>query len=227
MMQKFEIDDVVLEIPDALLNPRLADKMAAGKYEASEARAARMRIKKDHRVLELGGGVGYISSICAQITDPANIVTVEANPNTLNVIRNNLDLNDASAAKLIHAAVVNNTQDFETVAFRVGNVFWGSSIAQTDSATDKVVEVPTIGLFDLFESHRPHVVIMDIEGAEEHLFDQKWPRFIRQVILEIHPNLYGNSTIKTIVDCMSKSGMTYDPGCSRGALLSFRRVFTK
>ena len=227
MMQKFEIDDVVLEIPDALLNPRLADKMAAGKYEASEARAARMRIKKDHRVLELGGGVGYISSICAQITDPANIVTVEANPNTLNVIRNNLHLNDASAAKLIHAAVVNNTQDFETVAFRVGNVFWGSSIAQTDSATDKVVEVPTIGLFDLFESHRPHVVIMDIEGAEEHLFDQKWPRFIRQVILEIHPNLYGNSTIKTIVDCMSKSGMTYDPGCSRGALLSFRRVFTK
>lgn len=227
MMQKFEIDDVVLEIPDALLNPRLADKMAAGKYEASEARAARMRIKKDHRVLELGGGVGYISSICAQITDPANIITVEANPNTLNVIRNNLDLNDASAAKLIHAAVVNNTQDFETVAFRVGNVFWGSSIAQTDSATDKIVEVPTIGLFDLFESHRPHVVIMDIEGAEEHLFDQKWPRFIRQVILEIHPNLYGNSTIKTIVDCMSKSGMTYDPGCSRGALLSFRRVFTK
>ncbi len=68
---------------------------------------------------------------------------------------------------------------------------------------------------------------MDIEGAEEHLFDQKWPRFIRQVILEIHPNLYGNSIIKTIVDCMSKSGMTYDPGYSRGALLGFRRVFTK
>ena len=227
MMQKFEIDDVVLEIPDALLNPRLAEKMAAGKYEASEARAARMRVKKDHRVMELGGGVGYISSICAQITDPANIVTVEANPNTLNVIRNNLDLNGASAAKLIHAAVVSNTQDFETVAFRVGNVFWGSSIAQTDSATDKIVEVPTIGLFDLFESHCPHVVIMDIEGAEEHLFDQKWPRFIRQVILEIHPTLYGNSTIKTIVDCMSKSGMTYDPGCSRGAFLGFRRVFEK
>ena len=112
MMQKFEIDDVVLEIPDALLNPRLAEKMATGKYEASEARAARMRIKKDHRVLELGGGVGYISSICAQITDPANIITVEANPSTLNVIRNNLDLNGASAAKLIHAAVVSNTQDF-------------------------------------------------------------------------------------------------------------------
>lgn len=227
MMQKFEIDGVVLEIPDALLNPRLAEKMAAGKYEANEARAARMRVKKDHRVLELGGGVGYISSICAQITDPANIVTVEANPNTLNVIRNNLDLNGASAAKMIHAAVVSNTQDSETAAFRVGNVFWGSSIAQTDSATDKIVEVPTIGLFDLFENHRPHVVIMDIEGAEEHLFDQKWPRFIRQVILEIHPTLYGNSTIKTIVDCMSKSGMTYDPGCSRGAFLGFRRVFEK
>lgn len=226
-MQKFEIDDVILEVPDSLLTPGLIEKMTAGQYESSEARAAHMRVKKDHRVLELGGGIGYISSLCAQITDPSNILTVEANPNTLDVIRHNLDLNGAASAKLIHGAVVNDIKGLETVPFRVGKVFWGSSIAETDTPNEDIVEVPTVALHDLIQTHRPQVVIMDIEGAEELLFDTPWPRFIRQVILEIHPGLYHNSVIKTIVDCMSQSGMTYDPGCSRGALLAFRRVFPK
>ncbi|MEP4246692.1 FkbM family methyltransferase [Tateyamaria sp.] len=224
-MQRFEFDKVVLELPDHLLDANLTKKMQSGQYEESEARAARMRVKKGSRVLELGGGVGYISSVCAQITDPANIVTVEANPNTLDIIRHNLDLNGASKAQLIHGAVVGRDADMDTVLFRVGRVFWGSSIADARSPSEDVVEVPAVSIADLFRTHRPNIVIIDIEGAEQHLFDRPWPQHVRQVIMEIHPKRYPASTIKDIVDCMSKSGLTYDPGCSRGALLAFRRVF--
>lgn len=226
-MAKFQFKDVALEVPDVLLNEKLTQKMATGQYEFHEARAARLRVKPGQRVLELGGGVGYISSICAQITDAANIVTVEANPVMIDVIRHNLDLNGAAAARLVHGAVVGDGADGETLLFRVGRAFWGASIANAadgDSDTAHLVEVPMICLSVLLESHQPDVVIMDIEGAEKYLFDSPWPRFVNQVLMELHPRQYPDSTIQKIVDCMSQSGLTYDPGASRGALLSFRRV---
>lgn len=223
-MAKFQFENVVLEVPDSFLNETLIQKMGEGLYEFNEARAARMRLKPGHRVLELGGGVGYISSICAQITDPANIITVEAIPHMIDVIRNNLNMNGASETQVIHGAVVSEGAEGETVTFRVGRAFWGSSIADDDNRSGQLVEVPMICFSDILKSHKPNVVIMDIEGSEKYLFDRPWPSFVRHVLMEIHPSLYPDSVIKDIVDCMSLSGLTYDPGPSRGTLLCFRRV---
>ncbi|NIZ14365.1 FkbM family methyltransferase [Phaeobacter sp. HF9A] len=223
-MARFDIGGVPLEVPEGFLTPKIAAKLASGGYERSEARAARMRVKPGLRVLELGGGVGYISSICAQITDPANILTLEANPNTLEVIRHNLDLNGATEAQLVHGAVVGPDFEEQTLLFRAAPAFWGSAVAEMGAAEEDLVEVPAIRLTDLFARHRPHVVILDVEGAEQYLFSRRWPRHVRQVIMELHPAKYDNSAIQTMVDCMSKSGLTYDPGCSNGSLIGFRRV---
>lgn len=66
--------------------------------------------------------------------------------------------------------------------------------------------------------------MMDIEGAEEWLFDQPWHPELRFLVLELHPPRYSDTVIKRIVDCMSDSGLTYDPVTSRGRVLGFRRV---
>ncbi|WP_039018168.1 FkbM family methyltransferase [Halocynthiibacter namhaensis] len=223
-MPRFEVNNVTLDVDDSLLNERLSEKLDSGGYEAVEARAASTRVKPGDRVLELGGGVGYISSICATITDPKNIVTVEANPNTVDVIRHNLDLNGASGVNVIHGAVVGDAQDMDTLLFHIGRAFWSSSIATVGSAQKDLVEVPALRISDLLNNHKPDVVIMDIEGAEEHLFDQPWPDFVRQVIIELHPKKYSGRMIQEIFDCMSHSGLAYDPGCSRAALVGFKRV---
>jgi hypothetical protein len=65
---------------------------------------------------------------------------------------------------------------------------------------------------------------MDIEGAEAHLFDAPWPDHVTSVMMELHPGRYPDTVIQRIVDCMSDSGLTYDPGPSRGRILCFRRV---
>jgi len=223
-MAKFEIEGIVLYVPDSLLNDALTRKFSSGRYERSEARATRMRVKSGQRVLELGGGIGYISSISAQLTDPTNIVLVEANPTLLPVIKNNLKWNNASDVSILHGAVVSDIDTEDSVLFRLDRVFWRSSLASTDTPEDEIVEVPAIGFHQLMSSHKPHVVIMDIEGGEEYLFDRPWPKVVRQVIVELHPKKYEASAIKRIVDCMSESGLTYDPACSRGTLLAFRRV---
>lgn len=222
-MGEYAVNGVTLVVPDDMLNERVAGKLETGTYEAHEAQAAQMRLREGMRVLELGAGVGYIASICAGVAGAANVVTVEANPAMLPVIRANLDRNGYQATRLIHGAVTGEG-DAEEIAFDPKKVFWAGRIADEEADAEKLVTVPMLPLSGLLQEHRPHLVIMDVEGAERHLFDAPWPAHVRAVMMELHPNQYPDQVIKQIVDCMSASGLTYDPGPSRGRILCFRRL---
>lgn len=222
-MPEFELRGVRLALPDALATPKIVRKLESGQYEGVEARAATMRLRPGNRVLELGGGMGYLGCLCAGIAGAENLVTVEANPRMLPVIRANLDRNGHGAARVIHGAVTGDGAEGETLTFRLGRAFWGSSIAGDGKAGD-LVEVPLLRIGALLREHRPHVVIMDIEGAEQHLFDAPWPGHVRFVMMELHPGRYPDTVIRRIFDTMSASGLTYDPGASSGGVVGFRRV---
>ncbi|MGR3454285.1 FkbM family methyltransferase [Pseudooceanicola sp.] len=222
-MPEFELRGVRLALPDALATPKIVKKLESGQYEGFEARAATMRVRPGNRVLELGGGMGYVGCLCAGIAGAENVVTVEANPHMLPVIRANLDRNGHGAAQVIHGAVAGDGAEGESLTFRLGKAFWASSIAE-DGKPGDLVDVPLLRLGDLLRAHRPHVVIMDIEGAEQHLFDAPWPGHVRFVMMELHPARYPDTVIQRIFDTMSASGLTYDPGASSGGVVSFRRV---
>jgi len=223
-MAEYEIDGLRLEVPEALLNDRIRAKLASGGYEADEAQAAAMRLRPRQRVLELGAGIGYVASVCARIAGPENVTTVEANPLMLPVIRANLERNGLGAVTLVHGAVGGMAGGAAPLALDRGRSFWAARIADEGAAPGTLVEVPHLGLGDLLGRTRADVVIMDIEGAEEHLFDAPWPAHVRHVMMELHPGRYPDTAIKRIVDCMSESGLTYDPGPSRGRILCFRRL---
>ena len=226
-MAEYEINGVKLQIPDELLSKRIAEKLESGRYEGHEANAAVMRVRGDTRVLELGSGLGYIASICAAIAGPENVTTVEANPDMLPVVRGNLERNGFADVTLLHGAVTGQADAGETIEFERTKAFWGASIAREGSNPDAVVSVPFLRLSDLLKRYRPHIVIMDIEGAEQTLFDKLWPAHVRSVMMELHPGRYPDTTIKKIIDCLSASGLTYDPGPSRGRILGFRRLRNK
>lgn len=226
-MAEYELNGVRLTVPDAVLSDKIAAKLANGRYEANEAKAAQMRLRPGKRVLELGAGLGYIASLCAGITGPENVMTVEANPDMLEVIRNNLDQNGFQAASLIHGAVGKAVKSNQAVGFEEKPAFWAGRLADQNSKPEAIVNVPLLSLHTLLRNHRPHVVIMDIEGAEQHLFDLPWPGFVQNVIMELHPGQYSDHVIKKIVDCMSTSGLTYDPGPSRGRVMGFRKLREK
>ncbi|WP_412504653.1 FkbM family methyltransferase [Roseovarius sp. SYSU LYC5161] len=223
-MPEFQLNGVTLSVPEAMLGGKLADKLSSAGYEAHEARAALMRLRAGQRVLELGGGLGYVSAVCAGVTGAENVVTVEANPDMLPVIRGNLDRNGFGEARLVHGAVVGTVTTDEPIAFDRKKTFWAGRLADMESDPGAVVNVPVLRLDTLLARYRPDMVVMDVEGAERLLFDAPWPAHVRNVILELHPGQYPDSVIKTIVDCMSASGLTYDPGPSRGRILGFRRV---
>lgn len=223
-MAEYEIGGLTLSVPDALLTPRLAAKLGSGAYEAAEARAATMRLGAGQRVLELGAGIGYLACLCARVAGARNVVTVEANPDLLPVIRGNLARNGFGAATLVHGAVAGMDGGAARVAFDAAPGFWAGRLAGGDTPPERCRDVPALGLGELFERARPEVVIMDVEGAEEHLFDVPWPGFVHSLVMELHPARYPDRVIRRIVDCMSASGLTYDPGPSQGRILGFRRL---
>jgi FkbM family methyltransferase len=193
-----------------------------GTYEADEANAAERCVKDGFRVLELGAGIGYVTAICARRTAPENVLAVEANPALIPVIEDNLARNGAEDVTVLHGAVVPRAEEGETTPFACRITFpppvW-------PPVAGGAVDVPMIGFHDLLRAHRPHVVLMDIEGAEMHLFDRPWKCPLRFCVLELHPRHYPPRAIKRIVDAMSAMSMTYDPAVSRGKILGFRRVW--
>ena len=223
-MPEYELNGVRLMVPDAMLNPRIAAKLQSGDYEGQEAHAVQQRLRAGQRVLELGSGLGYISALAAGITGAGNVITVEANPTMLPVIRGNLARNGFDEVEVIHGAVTGMEEAVAEVHFEQKSSFWAARLADEGSDPAAVVVVPMLRLNDLLARYRPHVVIMDIEGAEAHLFERAWPRHVKAVMMELHPRQYPDTVIKKIVDCMSESGLTYDPGPSRGRIIGFRRV---
>jgi len=181
------------------------------------------RVRAGMRVLDLGAGLGLISTLAARQAGAANVVSVEANPVLLPVLRDTLDRNGQRATQILHGAVTGGVGG-GVARFHVPRAFLGGSLAREGVDAAEVVEVPSLGIDTLIYAHRPEVVLMDVEGAEERLFDQPWNPELRSLVLELHPPRYGDRVIKRIVDCMSDSGLTYDPVTSRGRVLGFRRV---
>jgi len=223
-MTTVTLHGVTLKIPKAVQTPGLMRRLERGTYEEDEAHAAKKRIKQGFRVLELGAGLGLVSNICAARAGAENVLSVEANPAMVPVIRANLDGNGHEKARLIHGAVTGGDGGGD-IAFQANAAFLGGALARDGAKPAELVDVPKIGIRSLIARHSPQVVLMDVEGAEAELFDAPWNPQLRFLILELHPPRYPAAVIKRIVDCMSETGLTYDPLTSRGRVLGFRKVW--
>ncbi|WP_233252579.1 FkbM family methyltransferase [Maritimibacter sp. 55A14] len=223
-MAEFQIDGIALEVPDAQLTDALRKAMGAGLYEHVEARAVAQHVRPGDRVLELGAGAGFIAAQIARRAGAAGLLSVEANPAMIPVIKGNLARNGAQAVSLLHGAVVPDGYEGDEIGLHVPAGFWAASLAAPALKSRRTVQVPALRLGQLLERHRPDVVVMDIEGAEEFLFEQPWPGYLRVLVLELHPRRYPASTVQRIFDCMSASGLCYVADGSRGAVVVFSRV---
>lgn len=221
-MTLYHLNGVELALPEALATPEIAAKLADGSYEATEAQAALRCVRPGFRVLELGAGIGYVTTLCARASAPADVLSVEANPDLIPVIEANLARNGCAGVSLFHGAVTGHAEEGETAAFHVAA---GYTASRLGARAGQQVEVPLIGFHDLLRAHRPHVVLMDVEGAEARFFDRPWACPLRFCAMELHPRQYPPRAIKKIVDAMSAMGMTYDPVMSSHKVLGFRKVW--
>lgn len=226
-MAKFELFGVTVTIPNALLTERLSELLQTKQYESGEAFAVLKHLTANDRVLELGGGCGFISTLIAQRVGAKNLMTVEANEKMIGVIVKNLANNDVSGVDLVHAAVVPDNHLSDTVTFFNTPLFYASSILETKAARNKQTRkttIPAVRITELLHDQKPTFVVMDIEGAEFALFETPWPETVRILILELHPTVYNDMAIKRIFDKLSAANFAYCPDGSRGQVVVFKRL---
>jgi FkbM family methyltransferase len=195
---------IALPIDKSIFTDPIIYSVVRGRYELSEAEAAQTLLRADDRVLELGGGVGLISAIAAKIA--AHVVTVEANPRLVEFIGRVHKLNGVTATCI--NAIVSGAEGARKAKFYLRKDFWVSSMSPEPADYLEAVELEVIDVATLVKTHRPTVLIVDIEGGEMNLISRDWTEGVRLIMMEVHPKQTGLEGVQKIIDFFTSCGFT-------------------
>lgn len=210
---------------DDVLTQRVRRKLNKGSYELPESKSLHRFLTSDSRVLELGGGIGFISSFCCKIGVEA-ITTIEANPVLCDYIRDVHVLNDITNANVINGVAMTDQQarGDSTMSFYVTDPFWSSSLAKPSGLPFEEIRVPVHSLSDIINDSRANVIVCDIEGGELDLFEDTDLGRVNHVFMELHTRRYGGRGVIRIFEAMHKQGFFYHQKISGHDVCLFQRL---
>ena len=204
----------------AILPPRIRTLLREGAYEAKEATAVRKLVKADDVVMELGAGIGFMSTLVATKTPAKSVHSFEANPQLMPYIAQVHAENNVTNAHVTNAVL--GDQD-GTAPFYIRKNFLASSLDPMEDAEDCTrVEVPTRDVNAVIKELQPSVLICDIEGAEADLLPQMDLTGLRAVVIETHPQWIGKAGMQKVFRCMDAAGLVFFPRWSHGKVAVFR-----
>lgn len=190
-------------------------------YEAKEALAAQRLVKRGDIVMELGGGVGFMSTLISTKTKATAIHTFEANPRLIPYIQRVHEANNVRNVQ-VHHAVLGDGSGTET--FYVRKSILDSSLAPLPEDDENVVQtsVPRLDTNEMIAQIKPTVLVCDIEGAEADLLPTMDLSSLRAVLIELHPQWIGKEGISRVFDAFAAAGLVFFPRWSHGKVAVFR-----
>jgi FkbM family methyltransferase len=204
------------------------DHLAAGQhFSVADVKAVERKqgtpIREGDVVLELGGGIGYMSTLLSVRQKAARVICYEANPALIPYIRRLHAANDVTNVDLRNALLSPEAGD--PVPFYVRGNLLASSMDRTsdpDSVTEEVA-IMQHAIGPVIEAERPDVLVCDIEGAEAHLLPAGDWSGLRAAVIELHPQWIGPSGVRAVFDAMHSAGLTYYPKASEAKVVTFRK----
>lgn len=188
------LEGVKLDV--STLSPLMKNNLLLGRYEVQERTLAQQFLTRDDAVLEVGGAIGFIGLFCQSRLGITRYTTVEANPNTVALLKQNYVLNGRTPVVWNLALAA---QDGE-VTLNIGNEFWENSLV-AGANSGRTVRVVAASLANLVRrlDYAPTALIMDIEGAEQFVDFQQVPASVKKIIIELHPDFIGHAKTYQIV----------------------------
>lgn len=201
---------------------RVMRSFYAQSYEVEEATILTQKLQPGDVVLECGGGVGYLSAIIAKRLGDEAVVTYEANPALIDVIRENHKLTGVRPP-IINAAL--GTEDCDEVVFHVSDSFAASSLVDIDGPTHEV-RVPMVEVNRAVREHAPlpSFLALDVEGFETELLPAMDLTPFRKVLLEVHPSITGAEAAGELKKLLEADGLKFDARVSAPEVWYFERV---
>lgn len=174
------IDVQGIRVPTEGISVNMRRVLSTGQYEADERAALEGLLLPSDRVLELGAGIGYLATYCAQrLEDGSRVLTVEADPKMEAPIRATFAANRVAPA--LRIAAVNGTG--ASMRLERAADFWSTKASADGQGSGDPVE--GVALSALLKEHQPTVLIIDIEGGETDLTRTVLPA-VRAVLIEVH-----------------------------------------
>ena len=201
--------------------------MRRGRYEGNEISAATSLFTSDDRVLEMGAGIGYVSTYLAKVIGVKSVLSYEANPALIPYIEEVYRLNEVQDKTDLRNAIV-ASEGSKSVPFYVRGDFLASSFTDdmggSHGGVIRTVNLSAAPINDVIDDYKPTALMCDIEGAEVEIIPNMNLKDFNSAIIEIHPSTIGNKGVKSIFDALSAAGMVYYAGGSTGQVVSFVRV---
>ena len=217
-----DVNGIKISVDPERFSQKMLGLMRDGTYEAEEASQLPSLLNKGERIVELGAGIGYISTLCAKQNNVNSITVFEANPELVPVIKRTHELNGVKST-VINAVVMPNKKK-TSLPFYIRDDFWASSLSSQPYGYSQVVIVPVVSLPEVIAEHQPTMLIVDIEGGEAALFDDIELPGVKKVYVEVHPHIVGTTAVKRLFDFFADRNFRCDRWRSSGDVMLFTRT---
>jgi FkbM family methyltransferase len=214
---------VVIPPDPAVITPAIRAAILEGRFEAPEARQIPQIVEPGDRVLELGAGIGFISTLLSRERRVASVVAVEANPYLIDYMARLHASNRVRKVRRLNA-VLTCDAGAESATFYLREDFWMGSLMAGPNPYVGTVEVPTRNLDELLRVEAISLIVCDVEGAEAFLFDNADLAGVDRIFLEVHDHITGLSGVSRVFETFAAKGFAYDPRHSNGSVVLFRRL---
>ncbi len=211
-------------IPDdpKVITPAIRNAILEGRYEAEEAWQVPQIIRPGDHVLEIGAGIGFISTLISRQRRVSSILAVEANPQIMDYMVRLHRRNGVRKVRRMNAVLTNEPVASKTMYLRED--FWMGSLLEGPNPYIAKVEVPTINFNALLRAEGVNLIVCDVEGAETALFEDADLAGVDRIFMEIHDHVTGMLSVGRLFARLAGLGFIYDPRHSAGSVVLFRRV---
>lgn len=206
----FRYHDLTLKIPSKIKRG-IRHQIVTGKYEQSEFNLVTKWVRPDLPAIELGGCLGVVSAhIRATLNADQSLAVVEANPNLIDICRENATHpRPESPTQVINAALAYGATE---VPFHINRNSHISRLAKYGVEPNFMCPAVTLGeLVAKLSTQRDYCLVCDIEGAELDLFrnDQEALRRCAVAIVELHPYIFeqNNTDVEELLELASAAGL--------------------
>jgi FkbM family methyltransferase len=213
---------VKLPLDTKIMSRKVRRGLRKGTYEIEEAEAARDLFLANDTVLELGAGIGFMSSYLRKYTGVGRIVAYEADARLIPCIERTHTLNDVTSIE-VHNAVVTHSDGSGALPFYIRDEFWASSLSPNQKGVVNTTSVPTKNWAEVLADIRPTALVMDIEGGEVDLLENCDLGSIDRAVIELHPSRGGIIGMAKVYTAIVNQGFTLIRESADRSVISIRR----
>ena len=213
-----------LMFPDdpGVITPRLRRMLKSRQYEAREAAAVRALIGPEDVAIEIGGGIGYLSTLMAKSCKAAAVHSFEANPSLVPYIERVYAANGLATATITNALL--GARPGTATFYERENLLASSLVADPPGEASPVLREHLVEVRDIaavMRELRPTALVCDIEGAEAELLPLADLATVRVAVVELHPQWIGQAGVQAVFDAFHAAGLTFYPKTSNKKVVTF------